>query len=244
MQIKLLVSFLLGALLSVLATAAPAALPFDSGVEIGEITAAQVSLLAPGTSQCTVSDSTCSTAQTAAIALNNAFLTYGLKTLGQKAGMIAYMAFESVDFAYNINVFPGRPGQGTKCMLMFPHLYNFALSFPELKPEVLKLSPPEAQTSGVTYNNYESLFPNIDTRNKIRELVLPDKYTFKCAPWVLTSYSGATCDKTTLNSGLDGFVKTMEPPCFSVDVTPERKARWCETVTVLVPSGMGPPSGC
>lgn len=245
MQIKVVTSLLFSAIFSGLATAVPANVPYQDCVEIGNITAAQVSQFAPGTSMCTESNTECSTAETAATALNDAFYAYSLTTLCQKAGLIAYMAYESADFAYNINIYPppGRSGQGTKCMLMFPHLYNFALSFPELKPQVLNLSPPEAQTAGVTFSNYESLFPD-DTCNQIRELVLPDKYAFKCAAWFVTSYLEVTCDKTTLNNGMDGFVQTMESPCFGVDVTPDRQSKYCTTMMALLPSYMDSPPGC
>lgn len=244
MQIKLVASFLFSSIFCGLATAAPTSIPFQGGTPIGAITAAQVLQFAPGTSSCTKSNPMCSTAEDAAAALNDACSLYGITTLGQKAGLIAYMAYESADFIYNINISPGRAGQGTKCMFMFPHIWNFAYSFPELKSQVLSLSPPEAQTAGVSYSNYQSLFPNPDTQNQIRALVLQTNYTFKCAAWYLTSYSAATCDKTVLNSGLDGFIQTMGSPCFYVDVTPDRTAEWCKVANALCPSGMGPPQGC
>ena len=240
MQTKLVTSLLFSTVLPWLATAAPYASP-QAEMVIGDITADQVSKFAPGTSACTTSTLECTSCQDTANGLNDAFKTYGFTTLGQKAGIIAYMAFESVDFAYNTNQFPGRPGQGTKCMLMPPHLYNFAISFPELKPQVESLSPSAAK-DGVTYGNYDALFSEDTTRNQIRALVLPNEYTFKCATWFMTSYTAVTCDKTVLDEGLSGFKKTMKS-CFGVDVdvTPERTAKYCSTMKVL--AGMSPP-GC
>jgi len=125
---------------------------------------------------------------------------------------------------------------------MFPHLYNFAISFPELKPQVLNLSPDGAKTpTGVTPSNYDSIFDG-DTENKIRELVITgDKYTFKCAAWFVTSYSAAACDPTILNSGLEGFKDTMNT-CFYAAITDARVSKWCDTAKALSP-GM-PPPGC
>ena len=232
MQIKLATSLLFSAIFSALATAAPAYETFQGDAKISDITAAQVLQFAPN----------CPDSEAAASALNDAFRAYGLDTLGQIAGLTAYMAYESGDFVYDKNVFPGRPGQGTKCMLMFPHLYNFAISFPELKPQVLNLSPDGAKTTtGVTSSNYEELF-DPDTENKIRELVVSgDKYTYKCAAWFVTSYPGATCDKTVLNSGLEGFKETMNT-CFYAAINDDRISKWCATAKALSP-GM-PPPGC
>ncbi|KAF8434631.1 hypothetical protein BGX38DRAFT_1100988 [Terfezia claveryi] len=187
-------------------------------MKIGDITAAQILAAAPGTRSCSGSGGECSSAEIAAKALNVAFATYKLDSLGQKAGMISYMAFESGGFKWNTNQFPGRPGQGTKCMLMFPHLYNFATSFPELQGSVAQNSP--------------------------GALVLGDAYTFKGGPWYLTSYPAATCNKNQLNNGYQGFVATMGAPCFSVTMDEGRKAQWCKTIKAIKPAGMAAPPDC
>ena len=243
MQTKFVTSLLFSTVLPWLATAAPTYTPFQADVVIGNITADQVRQFAPGTAGCPVSTLECTSCQDTADGLNEAFSAYNFMTLGQKAGMIAYMEFESVDFTYNTNQFPGRPGQGTKCMLMPPHLYNFVNSFPELQPQLQSLSPYAAK-DGVNWGNYDALFPDDNTRNQIRALVLPNKYTFKCATWFMTSYPAATCDKTALNYGLDGWVKTMQSPCFGVEVTADRTAKYCSAMKVLAPSGMSPPPNC
>lgn len=216
--------------------------PFNAAFEIGDLTPAQIAAAAPETASCAGSGGECSTAEAAAKGLNDAFAAYGLKTLGQKAGMIGYMAFESVGFKWNTNQFPGRPGQGTKSMLMFAHLYNFAASFEELRPEVAKNSP-GGQIAQVTWDNAEAMF-STEQKNAIRALVLPDNYTFKSAPWFLTSYPAATCDKSLLNNGFGGFESTMGLPCYGVTVDGERKARWCSTVKAIAPAGMDAPAEC
>lgn len=216
--------------------------PYDASMEIGDITPAQVLIAAPETASCSVSGGQCSNANVAAKALNDAFATYGLKTLGQKAGMMAYMGFESVGFQWNTNQYPGRPGQGTKSMLMFAHLYNFAKSFPELHGPVAQHSP-GGVLAEVNYSNADALFSN-DAKNAIRALVLGDNYTFKGGPWYLTSYPSATCDKNQLNKGYQGFVATMGAPCYYVTVDEGRKARWCSASKALAPAGMAAPAEC
>jgi len=243
MQIRVATSFLLGSLLYGFATAAVIGdIPFDASVVIGDITPGQVSMFAPETSACNGGSQECSTVDTVVSSLNEACSTYNLKSLGEKAGMIGYMAFESVGFQWNTNQFPGRAGQGTKCMLMFPHLYNFALSFPELKQQVINLSPGGAQATP-TFDNYATIFTP-EQLNAIRALVLLDKYTFKSAPWFITSYSGATCDKSQLNNGYDGFTQTMASPCIGVTMDDGRKARWCTAIKALLPQRMAAPDVC
>lgn len=219
----------------------PSGGPFDASKEIGDITAAQVLAAAPETGSCS-SGGECSNANVAAKALNDAFATYGLKTLGQKAGMIAYMAFESGGFLWNTNQSPGRPGQGTKSMLMFAHLYNFAKSFPELQGAVAQNSP-GGKLAEVNYANADSMFSD-SAKNAIRALVLGDAYTFKGGPWYLTSYPSATCDKKQLNNGYQGFVTTMGAPCYYVTVDAGRKDRWCRTIKAIMPTGMTAPADC
>lgn len=251
MQLKSTISLLLGSMLLGVSSAAcidPTKLPppttqpgkFDASVQLGDLTPAQVLAFAPESGTC--SGVECSSPEVAAKALNEAFATYGLTTLGQKAAMCAYMGLESVGFSYNINHFPGNPGQGTKSMMAFAHLYNFAASFPELKAAVAQNSP-GGVIGQVNYGNAEAFVPK-ETKNKIRELVLGPDYTFKSGPWYLTSYAAATCDKTQLNNGYQGFVATMEAPCFYVAMDASRKDRWCKTVKALLPAGMTAPTEC
>ena len=211
--------------------------PFDASIVIGEVTAAQILAIAPQ-SACNNANfpDECSTSEIAAGRLNEAFATYGLTTLGQKAAMIAYGAFESSGFAFNRNHYPGRPGQGTKTMFMFPQVYKFALSIPELKPQVITLSPGGVEAT-VTFDNYENIF-SPDAQQKIRELVLPDQYTFRSAPWFLTAECAASVQG--LNNGVQGWTDFMGTGCIyaPVPVEKDRTDLWCLAIKTLAPKGM------
>jgi len=67
---------------------------------------------APGSASCDGSSS-CRTAEQAAPFIQAAFKKFGFKTPGEQAAILALMAFESGDFKFDVNVFPGRPGQGS-----------------------------------------------------------------------------------------------------------------------------------
>ncbi|KAH6638077.1 hypothetical protein C7974DRAFT_153841 [Boeremia exigua] len=95
---------------------------------VGSVTADQLIKIAPATASCSGADfpEECVDAATAATALNKSFDTYGIKTAGEKAALIAYTLFESGNFKYSKNHFPGRPGQGTRMMAMPPFVAKYA----------------------------------------------------------------------------------------------------------------------
>ena len=55
-------------------------------------------------------------AATAAPSINKSFERWGIKSVGEQAAAIAIMLFESGNFKYNKNHFPGISGQGTRNM--------------------------------------------------------------------------------------------------------------------------------
>jgi hypothetical protein len=55
----------------------------------------------------------CATAKQAAPAISKAFKKYGVTSPAEQAALISLMAFETDDFKYNKNHFPGVPGQGS-----------------------------------------------------------------------------------------------------------------------------------
>ncbi|KAL9600875.1 MAG: hypothetical protein Q9219_002917 [cf. Caloplaca sp. 3 TL-2023] len=75
----------------------------------------------------------CKTADEAAPFINRSFRTYGISSPGEAAAVIGIMAFESGDFKYNINHFPGTPGQGTRNMQDPEFNLKYAQSIPGLK---------------------------------------------------------------------------------------------------------------
>lgn len=67
---------------------------------------------APGSAGCDGSAS-CRTADQAAPLIQAAFDKFNFNTPGEQAAIMALMAFETGDFKFDVNVFPGRPGQGS-----------------------------------------------------------------------------------------------------------------------------------
>ena len=82
----------------------------------GSLTAANLIAISSATASCSGASfpDECADATQAATALNKAFSTYQITSKGEKAAIVAYELFESGDFKYKKNHFPGRPGQGTR----------------------------------------------------------------------------------------------------------------------------------
>ncbi|ESZ93730.1 hypothetical protein SBOR_5886 [Sclerotinia borealis F-4128] len=135
--------------------------------------------------------------------------------------LIALMGFETENFQYNINHFPGRPGQGTRNMQSAEYNYQYARSFPELSAPLAAIT-----TSTATVG----LSP--DVLNKIMGLVAVDKYSWGSAGWFLKNVCPASV-RTALQTGTqDGWHAYME--CVGVNSTnPGRLAYWTRAKTTL-----------
>jgi len=146
--------------------------------------------IAPGSKTCDGpnTENECGTADTALPNINAAFSKYSISTIGEAAAILSIMAFESVDFKFNRNQFPGNPGQGTKAMLMPNFIIEYAQS--------LSISTDDIQP-GLNAGNIGNQDKEI--RNKVLDLVLSDDKTYGSAAW----YYSAKCDDT-VKTGLRG----------------------------------------
>jgi hypothetical protein len=111
-------------LFAVLATASPTwnlhlknYLPTRSDVRAtaAEITSDQILAISPNSSTCDnpPAEGECATAEQAAPFISDSFVTYAIDNVAEQAALISLMAFESGDFKYNRNHFPGVAGQGS-----------------------------------------------------------------------------------------------------------------------------------
>ncbi|KAG5973889.1 hypothetical protein E4U55_000193 [Claviceps digitariae] len=127
------------------------------------------------------------------------------------AAVIALMAFESVDFQYKHNLYPGRPGQGTANMQMPNYNLLYAKQIPALRDQATCQFP----------------FPTTDgqspqTLQAILALVTPDEHNFGSGPWFLMSQCGGEVRDALARDVDDGFGLYMR--CVGVEVTHERRA--------------------
>jgi len=100
--------------LALFSTAAP--IPFSLATKDTSLTEAQLIQIAPQSKSCDnpPAKGECATAKTAAEFTSQSFNTYKVTSKAEQAAILSLMAFESGDFKYNKNHFPGTPGQGSK----------------------------------------------------------------------------------------------------------------------------------
>lgn len=158
--------------------------------------------IAPKTTSCDGAPAAgqCRTAAQAAGPIQKSFDTYGITTNSEKAALISLMAFETGGFKYNENMFPGRPGQGTRNMQMINFNVLYAQSLPCMAEDLAKAA---GASSGI---NAAALTPQ--QANAVRKLLTEDEeLDFGSAAWFLTTQCTAEVRKALQTKGVDGWSK-------------------------------------
>ncbi|TQV92966.1 hypothetical protein IF1G_08269 [Cordyceps javanica] len=191
--------------------AAPA--PASSGTASGppaagpSLTADMIKAIAPGSASCRKDEPDARSAGQAVGFIAKSMQDNGVTDPREVAAVLSLMAFESGDFRYKRNVFPGRPGQGTANMQMANFNLLYAQSLPAVRDQVADVKT----TDGLP----------ADKLNAILDLVTPDEYNFGSGPWFLTTQCAPDV-REKLRADIDtGFAAYMK--CVGVEVTDDRK---------------------
>ncbi|KAJ2559662.1 hypothetical protein EV175_000236 [Coemansia sp. RSA 1933] len=124
-----------------------------------------------GAGSCATSE--CATNTQALASINKAISTYGVTQMGEITALVSLMAYESSDWLYNINHYPGRAGQGTRAMLMYNFISEYASN----------LHPTDTTTALAA----GTLTDNV--MNSVRALVLDNDDSFGSAFWYLVNHA-------------------------------------------------------
>ena len=148
--------------------------------------------------------------------INKSFQTYKITSAAEAAAIISIMAFETGDLKFNINHFPGVPGQGTRNMQSPAFNMKYAQSIPALKDKLAAAgTDPKAVLALLTADG------NLD---------------FGSAAWFLTTQCSAPV-RTALQTGsMDGWKKYITE-CVGTTVTPERQVYWERAAKAMSVSG-------
>lgn len=164
-----------------------------------------IEAIAPGSKECASGEDDCRTAEQAAPFIVEAMYHYGIFNTNEMAAVISLMAFESGDFRYKRNAFPGRPGQGTANMQMAPFNLKYAKQIHGVKEKLEGVETTDGMTD--------------DQLNDLLGLVTPDEFNFGSGPWFLTTK--CVDERAALKKSVDeGFRAYMA--CVGVDVTDDR----------------------
>ncbi|KAJ2855223.1 hypothetical protein FB639_006257, partial [Coemansia asiatica] len=147
-------------------------------------------------SYCSSGNDQCSTNADAVGPLNDAIAKYQMTRRGEIVGVIANMLFESGAWSENINSGNSEGGQGTRCMMMWNYVSEYAKS---LHPEDY------ATLMGSDTGNPDGA--SVSVRTKVMDLVLNPEDSFGSGFWYLvekaSSFHG---DENKLRDGnLDDF---------------------------------------
>lgn len=177
----------------------------------------QILAIMPGSASCDASNSECRTASQAADPLIKSFMDYKVYSPGAIAAVLSVIGCESGDLKYNTKQ---DPGQGTRNMQMYNFNLMYAKSIPELAEQAAAL-----ETQGGTN-------PSADIMNQVRELVLPDEYSFASGAWFLTSQCPSAVRQFSDGQVNDGWTTLCS--CIGVDCTQsDRAAYWSRAKTVF-----------
>ncbi|EAW08653.1 uncharacterized protein ACLA_095860 [Aspergillus clavatus NRRL 1] len=207
--------------LSALGSAAPAAstrlhpdlVPRKINININ-ITPEQIAAIAPKSTSCAnpPAPGECATAAQAAPHIARSFETYQVTSAAEQAAVIALMAFESGEFAYNRNHFPGVPGQGTRNMQSPAFNAKYAAALPEL-------AEPLAQAAG-------------DPARVLDLLLANEEYDFGSGAWFLATQCARDV-RAELQAGSEAGWQRYITGCVGTEANAERRAYWARAVQVL-----------
>ncbi|CAI7647808.1 unnamed protein product [Penicillium viridicatum] len=178
------------------------------------LTESQLLTIAPSSKSCTdaPAEGECATAKQAAKFTSQSFDTYKVTSKAEQAAIISLMAFETNDFKYNKNHFPGVAGQGTRNMQSPAFNKKYASSLPDLKDKLAAVSNSPAD---------------------LLDLLRNDSVTdFGSGAWFLTSQCSKEV-RSALSDGSETGWQTFITDCVGTSVTDERKAYWERAVEAI-----------
>ena len=190
-----------------------AAAPITSS-QTSSLSAETLLQIAPNSASCAGAPKAgeCRTASQALAPILQSFGTYQIASLGAQAAVLSTMAFETADFKYQRNYFPGNPGQGTRNMQSAAFNLKYAQSIPVLAPQI-----PMLQQNG----------PN----GILNALVSNDAWDFGSAAWFLSTQCGPSVLTELGSGGAEGFNAYLA--CIGTTNTPDRMAYFQRAMTAF-----------
>lgn len=153
----------------------------------------------------------CATATQAIGPLIASFQRYNISSAGEQAAIIAWIALESAELKYNVNHFPGNPGQGTRVMLMPPFIAKYVASMPQMAGEAAQAGNDPVKMLG---------------------LVLDDGHSFGAGAWFVSSQCTPEVRRRLAEGTEEGWSMWISG-CVGTTVTDQRKQYWVKAKEAL-----------
>ncbi|KAK3116714.1 hypothetical protein LTR53_002623 [Teratosphaeriaceae sp. CCFEE 6253] len=178
------------------------------------VTAADILKISPATSTCAGAPvaGECRTADQAAPYIDISFTNFGIASFGEQAALVALMLYETGDFQYAQNHFPGVPGQGTRNMQSPAYNLKYAqwLSTACTNCGITAAQAQQASAQGPA---------------AVLELVNTDEWSFGSAAWFLATQ----CDESVrqgLAAGTQAGWETYLSQCVGASADEGRNQLW------------------
>ena len=171
----------------------------------------QLLSVVPSASSCANASfpSECAAASEALNPILDGFTKYSITTAPEQAALLSWMAFESGEFKFNQNHFPGRPGQGTRCMMMPNFVREYVASIPELAPQAIGKDDVA-----------------------VLALVLPDEYSFASASWFYSAHCTEAVKQGVQTGSKSGWSDFLTE-CVGTTVDESREVYWTRAMQAL-----------
>jgi len=189
------------------------------------ISAAQIVSAVPSTASCLAGNAACRNATEMAPFINKSFAKFGFTTPGEQAALFSLMAFESGAFQFDVNMFPGRPGQGTRNMMMFDFILPYAVQYNTTGVHAIR--------PDLTLQSTSADVPDDTQKNSIRATVLSDTLSFASAAWFLRTKCGPEIALGLKTATEDAFNAYMGTGCINAGEDPARLALYQKTLTAM-----------
>ncbi|KAG9594275.1 hypothetical protein KCU77_g5754, partial [Aureobasidium melanogenum] len=184
------------------------------------LTSADITAIAPSSASCTGAPypAECATADDAASWINMAFHSFGIHAFGTQAALLSLMLYESGSFKYNINHYPGVPGQGTRNM-----------QSPAFNLKYAQWLAANTTDSGVSMQQVQKA--KEEGPVQVLALVNGDRWSFASAAWFLVTQ----CDEeilqglaTSTKEGWEAYLTV----CVGTTLTDDRSAIWEKAIAL------------
>jgi len=169
--------------------------------------------IAPDTASCDGAPfpEECVPASVAAPNIAQSFGLFGIDSFGAQAALVAIMLFESGDFKYKINHFPGVAGQGTRNM-----------QSPAFNTKYADWIVATGQDAAITQSSVSAAAGDPAT---LLDLINTDKWSFASAAWFVSTQCGAS-QVQALGDGSQASFEAYLTGCVGTTVTEDRTAGW------------------
>ena len=181
------------------------------------ISANNLITVAPDTASCDGAPfpSECGPASVAAPNIAQSFNLFNIDSFGAQAALVAIMLFESGNFKYKINHFPGVAGQGTRNM-----------QSPAFNAKYADWIVANGQDASITQGSVAAVASDPAA---LLELINTDEWSFASAAWFVSTQCGAS-QIQALGDGSQASFEAYLTGCVGTTVTEDRIGGWKKVV--------------